>query len=125
MKHEDFSKYWLLRDDEGNVLQVNTEEAETPKIVFTEGSVAPEWYNALRAAGAMYNQLTEQYRALHDLIDISETVTGPNNPIIRTFIELLIRTFIELQNAILLTQQVAREGVENVAVMLDKQPKLP
>ncbi len=117
MKHEDFSKYWLLRDDEGNVLQVNTEEAETPKIVFTEGSVAPEWYNALRAAGAMYNQLTEQYRALQDLIDISETVTGPNNPI--------IRNFVELQNAILLTQQVAREGVENVAVMLDKQPKLP
>jgi hypothetical protein len=115
MKHEDFAKYWLLRDDEGNVLQVNTEEAEPPKIVFTEGSVAPEWYNALRAAGAMYNQLSAQYNALQDLIDVSETVTGPNNPI--------IRTFIELQNAILLTQQVAREGVEKVGGMLDKQPK--
>lgn len=115
MKHEDFEKYWLLRDDDGNVLQVNTQESETPKIVFTEGSVAPEWYNALRAAGAMYNQLTAQYNALQDLITISETVTGPNNPI--------IRTFIELQNAILLTQQVAREGVEKVGGMLDKQPK--
>ena len=70
MKHEDFAKYWLLRDDEGNVLQVNTEEAELPKIVFTEGSVAPEWYNALRAAGAMYNQLSAQYNALQDLIDL-------------------------------------------------------
>ena len=117
MKHEDFSKYWLLRDDEGNVLQVNTEEAEPTKIVFTEGSVAPEWYNALRAAGAMYNQLSAQYNALQDLIDLSETVTGPNNPI--------IRNFIELQNAILLTQQVAREGVEKVGAMLDKQPKSP
>ncbi len=115
MKHEDFSKYWLLRDDEGNVLQVNTEESEAPKIVFVEGSVAPEWYNALRAAGAMYNQLTAQYNALQDLIDVSEIVTGPNNPI--------IRTFVELQNAILLTQQVAREGVETVGGMLDKQPK--
>lgn len=117
MKHEDFSKYWLLRDDEGNVLSVNTEEAEPAKIVFTEGSVAPEWYNVLRAAGAMYNQLSAQYNALQDLIDVSESVTGPNNPI--------IRTFIELQNAILLTQQVAREGVESVGAMLDKQPKLP
>lgn len=117
MKHEDFSKYWLLRDDEGNVLQINTEEAEAPKVVFTEGSVAPEWYNALRAAGAMYNQLSAQYNALQDLINVSETVTGPNNPI--------IRTFIELQNAILLTQQVAREGVEKVGAMLDKQPKSP
>jgi hypothetical protein len=115
MKDEDFAKYWLLRDHEGNVLQVNTEEAEPPKIVFTEGSVAPEWYNALRAAGAMYNQLSAQYNALQDLIDVSETVTGPNNPI--------IRTFIELQNAILLTQQVAREGVEKVGAFLDKQPK--
>lgn len=115
MKHEDFSKYWLLRDDEGNLLSVNTEESEGPKIVFTEGSVAPEWYNPLRAAGAMYNQLTAQYNALQDLIDVSETVTGPNNPI--------IRTFVELQNAILLTQQVAREGVETVGGMLDKQPK--
>lgn len=117
MKHEDFSKYWLLRDDEGNVLQINTEEAEAPKVVFTEGSVAPEWYNALRAAGAMYNQLSAQYNALQDLIDVSETVTGSNNPI--------VRTFVELQNAILLTQQVARDGVEKVGAMLDKQPKSP
>ena len=115
MKHEDFSKYWLLRDEQGNVLSVNTEESEPAKIVFTEESVAPEWYNTLRAAGAMYNQLTAQYNALQDLIDVSETVTGPNNPI--------IRTFVELQNAILLTQQVAREGVETVGGMLDKQPK--
>jgi len=117
MNHQDLAKYWLLRDDEGNVLQVNTEEAEPPKIVFTEGSVAPEWYDALRAAGAMYNQLSAQYNALQDLIDVSETVTGPNNPI--------IRNFVELQNAILLTQQVARDGVEKVGAMLDKQPKSP
>ena len=117
MNHQDLAKYWLIRDDEGNVLSVNIEEAEPAKIVFTEGSVAPEWYNILRASGTMYNQLSAQYNALQDFIDLSETVTGPNNPI--------IRSFIELQNAILLTQQVAREGVENVGVMLVKQPKLP
>ena len=115
MNHQDLAKYWLIRDDEGNVLSVNTEEAEPAKIVFTEGSVAPEWYNVLRASGAMYQQLTAQYNALQDLIDLSETVTGPNNPI--------IRNFIELQNAILLTQLVAIEGVEKVSASIDAQNK--
>ena len=117
MEHAQIESYWLVKDETGNVLAINTQDFEAPKLVLTEGSVAPEWYNVLRASGAMYQQLTAQYNALQDLIDLSETVTGPNNPI--------IRNFIELQNAILLTQQVAREGVENVAVMLDKQPKLP
>ena len=117
MQHEEIERYWLVKDEDGNVLAINTQAFEAPKLVLTEQSVAPEWYNVLRASGAMYQQLTAQYNALQDLIDLSETVTGPNNPI--------IRNFIELQNAILLTQQVAREGVENVAVMLDKQPKLP
>lgn len=108
MNHQDLAKYWLIRDDNGNVLSVNTEEAEPPKLVLTEQSVAKEWYNVLRAAGAMYNQLSAQYNTLQELINLSEAVTGPDNP--------MIRVFIELQNAILLTQQVAREGVESVAV---------
>lgn len=117
MQHDEIERYWLVKDEAGNVLAINTQDFEAPKLVLTEQSVAPEWFNVLRASAVMYQQLTLQYKALQDLIDLSETATGPNNPI--------IRNFIELQNAILLTQQVAREGVENVAVMLDKQPKLP
>ncbi len=115
MQHNEIERYWLVKDEDGNVLAINTQDFEAPKLVLTEQSVAPEWFNVLRASAVMYNQLSAQYNALQDLIDVSETVTGPNNPI--------IRTFIELQNAILLTQQVAREGVEKVGGMLDKQPK--
>ena len=116
MEHAQIESYWLVKDEGGNVLAINTQKFEVPKLVLTEQSVAPEWYNVLRASGAMYQQLTRQFEALQALIDLTESV-GPNHPI--------IRTFIELQNAILLTQQVAREGVETVGGMLDKQPKLP
>ena len=114
MNHQDLAKYWLIRDDEGNVLSVNTEEAEPAKIVFTEGSVAPEWYNVLRASGAMYQQLTAQYNALQDLIDLGEIV-GVD--------EELLSHFTNMQNGILLAQRVAIEGVEKVAVSIDAQNK--
>ena len=115
MNHQDLAKYWLIRDDEGNVLSVNTEEAEPAKIVFTEGSVAPEWYNVLRASGAMYQQLTAQYNALQDLIDLGEIV-GVD--------EELLSHFTNMQNGILLAQRVAIEGVEKVSASIDAQKKI-
>ena len=114
MNHQDLAKYWLIRDDEGNVLSVNTEEAEPVKIVFTEGSVAPEWYNVLRASGAMYQQLTLQYKALQALIELGETA-GVN--------EELLSHFTNMQNGILLAQLVAIEGVEKVSASIDAQNK--
>mgnify|MGYP000550038067 CR=1 FL=1 len=114
MNHQDLAKYWLIRDDEGNVLSVNTEEAEPAKIVFTEGSVAPEWYNVLRASGAMYQQLTAQYKALQALIELGETA-GVN--------EELLSHFTNMQNGILLAQLVAIEGVEKVSASIDAQNK--
>ena len=115
MNHQDLAKYWLIRDDEGNVLSVNTEEAEPAKIVFTEGSVAPEWFNVLRASAVMYQQLSHQFQALQSLIDLGEIV-GVN--------EELLSHFNNMQNGILLAQRVAIEGVENVAVAIDAQKKV-
>ena len=114
MNHQDLAKYWLIRDDEGNVLSVNTEEAEPVKIVFTEGSVAPEWFNVLRASAVMYQQLTLQYKALQALIELGETA-GVN--------EELLSHFTNMQNGILLAQLVAIEGVEKVSASIDAQNK--
>ena len=114
MNHQDLAKYWLIRDDEGNVLSVNTEEAEAAKIVFTEGSVAPEWFNVLRASAVMYQQLTLQYKALQALIELGETA-GVN--------EELLSHFTNMQNGILIAQLVAIEGVEKVSASIDAQNK--
>lgn len=114
LQHDEIMKHWLLDNGEGEVVAVNTEQPEEPKLVLTNKSVAPEWFNVLRASGAMYQQLTRQFEALQALIDLAESV-GAN--------EQLVRTFIELQNAILLTQRVAVEGVEKVGKAIDKETK--
>jgi len=114
MQHAEIMKYWLLTDEQQQVIAVNTEQPEPPSLVFTSKTVAPEWFNVLRASGAMYQQLTRQFEALQSLIDLAEQ-HGAN--------EGLVRTFVELQNAILLTQRVAVEGVEVVGKAIDNELK--
>ena len=114
MNHQDLAKYWLIRDDEGNVLAINTQNFESPKLVLTEQSVAPEWFNVLRASAVMYQQLTLQYKALQALIELGETA-GVN--------EELLSHFTKMQNGILLAQLVAIEGVEKVSASIDAQNK--
>ena len=113
--HKDVMECWLVRDEMGNVLQVNTEQFAAPKLVLTEGSVSPEWFNVLRASAVMYQQLSHQFQALQSLIDLGEIV-GVN--------EELLSHFNNMQNGILLAQRVAIEGVENVAVAIDAQKKV-
>ena len=114
MEHAQIESYWLVKDETGNVLAINTQDFEAPKLVLTEQSVAPEWFNVLRASAVMYQQLTLQYKALQALIELGETA-GVN--------EELLSYFTNMQNGILLAQLVAIKGVEKVGGMLDKQPK--
>ena len=114
MEHAQIESYWLVKDETGNVLAINTQDFEAPKIVFTEGSVAPEWFNVLRASAVMYQQLTLQYKTLQALIDLGEIV-GVN--------EELLSHFTNMQNGILLAQLVAIEGVEKVSASIDAQNK--
>ena len=114
MEHAQIESYWLVKDETGSVLAINTRDFESPKLVFTEQSVAPEWFNVLRASAVMYQQLSHQFQALQSLIDLGELV-GVN--------EQLLSHFNNMQNGILLAQRVAIEGVEKVAVAIDAQNK--
>ena len=58
MEHAQIESYWLVKDETGNVLAINTQDFEAPKLVLTEQSAAPEWFNILRASAVMYQQLT-------------------------------------------------------------------
>lgn len=115
LTHNDVMNCWLVRDEMGNVLQVNTEQFAPPKLVLTEQSVSPEWFNVLRASAAMYQQLSHQFQALQALIDLGEIV-GVN--------EELLSHFTNMQNGILLAQRVAIEGVEKVSASIDAQKKV-
>lgn len=115
LTHNDVMNCWLVRDENGNVLQVNTEQFAAPKLVLTEQSVSPEWFNVLRASAAMYQQLSHQFQALQALIDLGEIV-GVN--------EELLSHFTNMQNGILLAQRVAIEGVEKVSASIDAQKKV-
>lgn len=106
MNHFDIERNCLIKGKDGNVLAMDIEKAELPKIVFTKESVAPEWYNILRASAIMYHELSNICEWLQELIDISEAANGAD--------DTTIKNYIQLQNSILLTQQVAREGAENV-----------
>lgn len=114
MEHAQIESYWLVKDETGNVLAINTQDFEAPKLVLTEGSVAPEWFNVLRASAVMYQQLTLQYKALQAFIELGETA-GVN--------EELLSHFTNMQNGILLAQLVAIEGVEKVSASIDAQNK--
>ncbi len=114
MEHAQIESYWLVKDETGNVLAINTQDFEAPKLVLTEGSVAPEWFNVLRASAVMYQQLTLQYKGLEALIELGETA-GVN--------EELLSHFTNMQNGILLAQLVAIEGVEKVSASIDAQNK--
>lgn len=112
--HKEIMECWLVRDENGNVLQVNTEQFAAPKLVLTEQSVSPEWFNVLRASAVMYQQLSHQFQALQSLIDLGEIV-GVN--------EELLSHFNNMQNGILLAQRVAIEGVEKISASIDAQNK--
>ena len=114
LTHNDIMNCWLVRDENGNVLQINTEQFAAPKLVLTEQSVSPEWFNVLRASAAMYQQLSHQFQALQALIELGETA-GVN--------EELLSHFTNMQNGILLAQLVAIEGVEKVSAYIDAQNK--
>ena len=114
MQHNEIERYWLVKDETGNVLAINTQDFEAPKLVLTKQSVAPEWFNVLRASAVMYQQLTLQYKALQALIELGETA-GVN--------EELLSHFTNMQNGILLAQLVAIEGVEKVSASIDAQNK--
>lgn len=105
MNHFDIERNWLIKGKDGDVLAMDIEKGDA-KIVFMKESVAPEWYNILRASALMYHELSNICEGLQELIDISEAANGAD--------DTTIKNYIQLQNSILLTQQVAREGVENV-----------
>lgn len=71
-------------------------------------------FNLLRASALLYQQLTRQYEALQALIDACEHQGALD----------LVPTFTGLQDAIMLAQRCAVDGVERVGLELAGQASL-
>lgn len=102
----DFTKKWLIPNEKGDLMAVDFEMKETPKLVCEKQNIAPEWFNLFAASDLMYKTLTQQFEALEELIVVGETVASSDNP--------LIKNLIELQNAILEVRQIARDGFKPI-----------
>jgi hypothetical protein len=82
------------------------------KLVFEKAKVSAEHFNLLRSSPLLYQQLTYQYTVLQVLL---EQLDGLPNT------ESLQRSLTDAQNAIMLTQRAALEGIEKVADELSRE----
>lgn len=80
-------------------------------------TVDPLLKNLFLAAPTLYQTLSQQYQAIQGLIEIAEGL--PQTP----ELDKLQRSFVEMQNGMLMAQLVAQKGIEEVANSLDKPPK--
>lgn len=108
---------FFLGDDEASVLSIDRTPVREGRDavclpVFKREHVAPEHFNLLRASPMLYQQLTYQFEVLQSVID---NLYG--NPLA----ERLAASLIDAQNAIMLTQRAAIEGIEKVAAELDRK----
>lgn len=80
-------------------------------------TVDPQLKNLFLAAPTLYQTLSQQYQAIQGLIEIAEGL--PATP----ELDKLQRSFIEMQNGMLMAQRIAQVGIEEVANSLDTDSK--
>lgn len=76
--------------------------------VITENAVAPGFYNLLAASRIMFGALDNQAVWLQKLLDLCDATGVPHD-------SDLPQTLVQMQNAILLAQQCAVDGLDTTA----------
>jgi len=110
LNHEQIMKATLLRIEDGVVIDLD-QSAQELKVVFTQQSVNPEYYNLLRAAGVLYQTVEKQNEAIQAIIDLAELIGADG----------IVPPLLQLQSGLHLAKRIALEGVEGVAKDLPQQ----
>jgi hypothetical protein len=80
---------------------------------------ATEYLNLIHAAPVLYNSLTGQYACLQSLIDDVERAIK-RVPELKPFLERHLNTYISMQNALMIAQAAAVNGVQATVDLMDR-----
>ncbi|AXC34283.1 hypothetical protein Shy_CDS0051 [Escherichia phage Shy] len=83
----------------------------SPNPVIAECAVAPGYYNLLAASRVMFGALNDQTVWLQKLLDMLDALGQPEESDLR-------KTLVSMQNAAMLAQQCATDGLNNVATTI-------
>lgn len=125
--HANFEQLVLLNDTDGTstgtkgaILAVDRDQIESgkgtfvPFSAFAPGTVAPQLFDFLQCAPLLYQQLTRQYASLQIIADKMEEGGMPaNNP--------LLVMIANMQDAVLLSQAAARDGIMKASAAIDRE----
>lgn len=104
LKHEQIMNAMLLQLEGGVVIEYE-KSVEQARVVFTQHSVNPDYFNLLRASAVLYQTNQKQIEAVKAMIDLAQQVGATG----------IIAPLQEMMLGLTLTKRIALEGVEGIA----------
>lgn len=115
MNHFDISEQIIATcPNSGDGYALNMRTGQIGPLIFRACDVEAEWLNLLRSAPMLYKALSAQYSNMQKLIEALER--GNSNP-------ALVTALVKMQDALLLSQRVALEGIDAVSEAVDRESK--
>jgi len=129
--HGVYESLYLIEDTDGSstgykggIVAISKEQVNqigagdfTPFCAFARETVAAPLFDLLHSAPLLYQALTKQYVALQGLLDLMEQGGMPGSHPVAVCMD-------EMQKAILLTQQAAREGILPTSAIIDREERM-
>ena len=106
MDHLTLSKIRFEPSKTGDLYAISDDDPTQPVKILDFDAIHPDFYHLIANCMQMYHRLTEQYIYLQNLIDADVKINGDSS--------ILNAAFTEMQNRIMLSQSVARDGRDAV-----------
>jgi hypothetical protein len=106
MDHLTLSKIRFEPSKTGDLYAISDDDPTQPVKIVDFDAIHPDYYHLIASTVQMYHRLTEQYMYLQQLIDADVKINGDSS--------ILNAAFTEMQNRIMLSQTLARDGLSAV-----------
>jgi hypothetical protein len=106
MDHLTLSKIRFEASKTGDIYAISDDDPTQPVKILDFDAIHQDYYYLIASAAQLYHRLTEQYIYLQNLIDADVKINGDSS--------ILNAAFTEMQNRIMLSQTLARDGLNAV-----------
>lgn len=106
MDHLTLSKIRFEASKTGDIYAISDDDPTQPVKVLDFDAIHQDYYHLIASTMQMYHRLTEQYIYLQQLIEADVSINGDSS--------ILSSAFTEMQNRIMLSQSLARDGRDAV-----------